>query len=368
MNIAILSPSKKSYSETFIQAHKNLLKGKVYYYYGQKGGVSLESEKELGHPIKKGFYKICKSVFKKPYSYINNKQLLDSFNKNKIEVVLVEYGNHAFNLLDVLKLAKIPFVVHFHGYDASVDQTIKKCNNYKEVFKNASKIISVSTVMSLKLIDLGCPKEKLIYNACGPNSEFDKLQPNYNKKQFIAVGRFADKKAPYYLILAFKEVVQKHLNAQLLIAGNGVLFNTCKNLINYYGLNNNIKLIGVINPEEYRGFLKESLAYVQHSITAENGDMEGTPVSILEASAAGLAVVSTYHSGIQDVIINGETGLLVEEHDVFGMANAMINLLEDIDLSIRLGQNGKQNIISNFSMKRHIDKLNEILEASVKLN
>jgi glycosyltransferase involved in cell wall biosynthesis len=365
MNIAILSPSKDPYSETFIQAHKNLLKGKVYYYYGQKGGVSLESEKRLGPPLKKVLYKLYRIIFKKPYSYINDKQVIDSFNKNKIEVVLVEYGAHAFNLLGVLKEAKIPFVVHFHGYDASVHQTIKKCNNYKEVFKYASKIVSVSTVMSSMLIDLGCPKQKLVYNVCGPNSEFDNLRANYNKKQFIAVGRFTDKKAPYYLILAFKEVVQKHLNAQLLIAGNGVLFNTCKNLINYYGLNNNIKLLGVIKPEEFRGLLKESLAYVQHSITAENGDMEGTPVSILEASAAGLAVVSTYHSGIQDVIINGETGLLVEEHDVFGMANAMINLLDDIDLAKRLGKNGKQNIISNFSMKRHIEQLNSILLDSI---
>ena len=62
--------------------------------------------------------------------------------------------------------------------------------------------------------------------------------------------------------------------------------------------------------------LKSSTAFAQHSITAENGDMEGTPVGIVEASYAGLPVISTFHAGIPDVINNRETGLLVEEHDV----------------------------------------------------
>jgi len=231
MNIAILSPSQNPYSETFIQAHKNFLKGKVYYYYGQKGGICLESEKKLGSPIKKVFYKLYRIIFNKPYSYINNKQLIDSFNKNRIDVVLVEYGNHAFNLLDVLKKAKIPFVVHFHGYDASIKHVIRQCENYSEVFKYASKIISVSKIMSSNLLAIGCPEDKLIYNVYGPNPLFEKVQPTFAKKQFVSIGRFTDKKAPYYLILAFKNVIKTHKDAQLLIGGNGELLNTCKNLI-----------------------------------------------------------------------------------------------------------------------------------------
>lgn len=365
MNIAILSPSQNPYSETFIQAHKNFLKGKVYYYYGQKGGICLESEKKLGHPIKKVFYKLYRSILKKPYSYINNKQLIDSFNKNKIDVILVEYGNHAFKILDVLKLSKIPFVVHFHGYDASVNFVIEQCQNYSEVFKYASKIISVSQIMSNNLLDLGCPKDKLFYNVYGPNPLFEKVQPTFSKKQFISIGRFTDKKAPYYLILAFKDVIKTHKKAQLLIGGNGELYNTCKNLIAYHNLQDNIRLLGVVTPQEYTTLLEESLAYVQHSVTALNGDMEGTPLSILEASVAGLPVISTYHAGISDVIINNKTGLLVDEHDVTGMTEAMISLLDDIDLAKTLGNNGKQNILSNFSMNRHIKQLNIILSDSV---
>ena len=109
----------------------------------------------------------------------------------------------------------------------------------------------------------------------------------------------------------------------------------------------------------------ESVAFVQHSITADNGDMEGTPVAVLEASAAGLPVISTFHAGIPDVIIHGETGLLVEEHDVEGMANYMIHLLENPDKAINMGAKGKTHIRDNFSLDRHLNTISELVKKAV---
>jgi hypothetical protein len=57
--------------------------------------------------------------------------------------------------------------------------------------------------MEQMLLEMGCPKNKLIYNVYGPNPEFLKVKPTFRKKQFVAIGRFTDKKAPYYTILAF---------------------------------------------------------------------------------------------------------------------------------------------------------------------
>lgn len=362
LNIAIFSPSQNPYSETFIQAHKKYLKGKVFYYYGTKGSIKLEGKGQLKvTKIKKLQLRFTRKLYKKPFSYISDQVLLQSLKKNNIGVVLVEYGLHAHSLREVLKASGLPVVVHFHGFDASIRQVIKSCNNYKEVFSLATTIIAVSKKMEQMLLELGCPKEKLIYNVYGPQPEFSKIAPTFSKKQFIAIGRFTNKKAPYYTILAFKEVLKTHPDATLLMAGDGELLNTCKNLISLYRLENNIKLIGIITPETYRELLTESLAFVQHSITAANGDMEGTPVSILEASAAGLPVISTHHAGIPDVIIHEETGLLCDEHDVEAMANNMKRVLDDVNFAKQLGQNGKEHIKQNFSMERHIDKLQEVL-------
>lgn len=366
MNIAIFSPNHDVYSETFIRAHKEHLKGQVYYYSGNINSIKLDGVQIPR--LKKGgkVIRLLRKLNGTPLYLTKQEALLNSFVENSIDVILVEYGIYAHQLLPILTKLSIPFVVHFHGYDASVNSEIEKCDNYKEVFQFASKIIGVSKKMESMLLEMGCPPEKLLYNVYGPQPDFIKVSPSFNKKQFVGIGRFTDKKAPYYTIMAFAKVVEKHPEAKLVLAGDGDLFNCCHNLINFFKLQNNVTLLGVITPDEYRTLLSESLAFVQHSITALNGDMEGTPLAILEASAAGLPVVATKHAGIPDVIVHQKTGLLCDEHDVDGMAENMIKILDNVTLAQEMGAQGKKNIQTNFSLERHISELQKILEAAVK--
>jgi glycosyltransferase involved in cell wall biosynthesis len=359
-NIAIFSPNQNPYSETFIQAHKKYLKDKVYYYYGARN-IQLEGTSHLSTPWERRVLSLKRRLLKKTNSFVRDTIILNSLNKNNIEVVLAEYGTHAHYILPIIKRAGIPMVVHFHGFDASVRAVVEKYDKYKEVFEYASKVIVVSKKMEQMLLDLGCPQEKLIYNVYGPQSEFLEVAPSFTKKQFIAIGRFTDKKAPYYTILAFRKAVKKHPDAKLIMAGDGQLLNTCKNLVAYFGLENQVYFPGVISPEAYRNILSQSLGFVQHSITAENGDMEGTPLAVLEASAAGLPVISTRHAGIPDVIIDNKTGLLCNEHDVDGMAANMISLLDNHSFAKELGSAGKENITDNFNLQRHIFGIQKIL-------
>jgi len=363
LNIAIFTPTQNPYSETFIQAHKNYLKEKVFYYYGSGNAIRLEGHSSKVSYLKLLGLKINRKIFKKPYSSISERILLDSLKANKIDVVLAEFGIHAQQILPVIKKTGLPLVVHFHGYDASVDSVIQQNKEYKEVFAYASKVIGVSKVMMEKLKLLGCPEDKLIYNVYGPQPEFHLVKPTFAKKQFVAIGRFTNKKAPYYTLLAFAEAVKQHPESRLILAGDGYLLNTCKNLARHLGIENQVSFPGVISPVAYRELLTDSLAFVQHSITAENGDMEGTPLAILEASAAGLPVISTKHAGIPDVIVDGKTGLLSDEHDVQAMAANMVKLIQDIDYAMLLGAAGRQNIKQHFSLERHIASLQDILQS-----
>jgi len=362
MNIALFTPSQNPYSETFIQAHKKYLKDKVFYYYGSGNHIHLEEHPRLNDSWKLFFLKIKRKLFREPFATIYERLLLDSLKKNKIDVVLAEYGTHAYSILPVIKKAGLPLIVHFHGYDASVKRVIEKHNDYREVFAYASKVIAVSKVMMEKLQVLGCPKGKLVYNVYGPQPEFHQVVPTFLKNQFVAIGRFTDKKAPYYTLLAFAKALTKNPDAVLIIAGDGALLNMCQNLTRHLRIEKQVQFLGVITPEEYRNLLGESIAFVQHSITAKNGDMEGTPLAVLEASAAGLPVISTFHAGIPDVVIHGKTGLLSEEHDVEGMAENMLKILNDTGFAKTMGESGKQHIASNFSLQRHINSLQEILE------
>jgi glycosyltransferase involved in cell wall biosynthesis len=112
--------------------------------------------------------------------------------------------------------------------------------------------------------------------------------------------------------------------------------------------------------------MKDSIAFVQHSRTAENGDMEGTPVAVLEAQAAALPVISTIHAGIPDVVVQGKTGFLVNEGDVNAMSQHMIDLANNFEMARQMGGTARQRIIENFTMKHHIDTLNDVIKKSVR--
>ena len=92
---------------------------------------------------------------------------------------------------------------------------------------------------------------------------------------------------------------------------------------------------------------------------------DGTPVAVLEASATGLPVVATRHAGIPDVVLDGETGLLVDEGDVEGMAAQMIRLADDPELAARLGRAGRQRVCAEFSMEKSIAGLWSIIEGAI---
>src|SRR5690606_9051450 len=101
------------------------------------------------------------------------KKLLFSLKKEEVDMVLAEYGPTAVESLNVIKHLKLPLIVHFHGYDASVKSLIKHYKDgYKKTFDYASSIFAVSEKMKQDLIQIGCPENKIILNYYGPNEAF----------------------------------------------------------------------------------------------------------------------------------------------------------------------------------------------------
>ncbi|MEP0263903.1 glycosyltransferase family 4 protein [Dokdonia sp.] len=365
-NIALFSPNEAVYSETFVHAHKTMLQGSVFYYYGTRLNIKLENSTMDLHRRSAPFLtKVIRKFKKSNTKYSMWSVLVQSMIDNDIDVILIEFGPHAHSLLPFLEQVNIPFIVHFHGYDASVDKVIKECNNYIEVFKLATSIIVVSTEMRERLIKLGCERSKITYTPCGPNDKFLEIKPTLSKKQLIGIGRFVDKKAPYFTILAFAKALQEVPDAKLILAGNGQLLNACQNLVAYYKISDAVSFPGVITPEKFRELLSDSRAYVQHSITSNIGDMEGTPVAIMEAQASGIPVISTRHGGIKDVILEDETGFLCDEKDVDEMAKFMIRLLKNKSEAQTMGQNARKRILENYTISHHIKTIDTVIEDTI---
>jgi glycosyltransferase involved in cell wall biosynthesis len=148
------------------------------------------------------------------------------------------------------------------------------------------------------------------------------------------------------------------------MAGDGELLKVSKSLAKACQLESSILFTGVLSPTRIKDHFLHSMAFVQHSVVAENGDMEGTPVAVLEAQAAGLPVIATWHGGIPDVVIHGKTGLLSAEFDIESMADNMTRILREKGLAKQLGEAGRKRVKENFSMEKHLGILqNEIEKA-----
>ncbi len=363
--IALISRNESSSSETFIRAHKNLLHANVKYYYNGSLPRCCEGHPPL-QPTRRdaAVKKAARAIGCRRDTTLHEDLLIASFRRNRIQKVYAEYGPTGVAVLNVCRKTRLPLIVNFHGYDASARRCVERYREqYARMFEYAEAVVAVSQPMVAALVALGADRRKIACTPCGPQDSFCEVQPRFSEKMFVAAGRFVDKKAPYYTVLAFVRVLKSHPDARLYFAGDGPLLNACKNIARFYGCERAVIFPGVVDPPALRNLYERALGFVQHSITADDGDMEGTPVAVLEASAAGLPVVATEHAGIPDVVMHGQTGLLVREHDVDGMAANMIRLLEDRNYAISLGQRGRDYVKANFSISKHIGILNALIDA-----
>ncbi|MFT4660286.1 MAG: colanic acid/amylovoran biosynthesis glycosyltransferase [Patiriisocius sp.] len=365
VKLAILSPSDNNFSETFIKDHKEKINAEVYFYYNGTVPTVLEGEGEI---LRFGFEDRARrrlDIGLGPKTLNDTeKALYRSLKINKIEVVLAEFGTTAARCLDVIKALDLPLIVHFHGFDAHQNDVVKQnSTKYKEAFNYASSIVAVSNHMRDALINLGAPKYKVHVNPCSPNPDFFHINRGevVENQTFLFVGRFVEKKGPMKLVEAFMEVEKRHKGVKLIMVGDGPLFDKTLNFARISNLDELIFFPGKLKHKEVKSLMASSFCYVQHSITAENGDSEGTPVAIMEAAAAGMPIVSTRHAGIKDVIVEGETGCLVEEGDVSAMANCIIEMLDDPSKAAMMGKASRAYVSKNFTQEKSIEVLDGLV-------
>lgn len=369
--ICLAARTKGGYSQTFVREHVDRLPCNVLDLYSEsfpfhRGlGSQLPVSSVRGTRLRQFFLrrlgrfdadKVAKDAFKR------------SLEDNGVQAILAEFGSTGVALMDVSAEMKLPLVVHFHGYDAYQTSMLEDVGrHYPVLFERAAAIVAVSRHMHQQLVDLGAPEDKLHYSPYGVDTDvFRGASPEMAPPAFISVGRFVDKKAPYLTLLAFRATLERVPDARLVMLGDGALLETCRQLAQVWEIADRVEFRGAQPQSAVVQALRTALAYVQHSIRTTSNDVEGTPVSVLEAGASGLPVVATRHTGIEDVVVHGETGFLVRERDVDTMAGHMVRLAEDRELARRLGQAGRARICELFSMERSIGALWDILQEAIE--
>ena len=363
--ICIVVPYQPVVSETFIRAHIEKLPAKTLMVHGWRPSIGSKTVLPL-HNI--ALHKIGRVLLGHGLQREVTSAYVKAFRTFAPHAVLAEYGTTGALATEACQRLGIPLIVHFHGCDAYEHSILDKYGEaYPLMFAQAAAIIAVSRSMQRQLISLGAPAGKVHYNPYGIDcSAFGGAEPGKAAPLFVAVGRFVEKKAPEVTLKAFSQVRRKFPHAELRMVGDGPLFQKCKSLASSLGIASAVTFLGAQPHAVVQAEMRNARCFLQHSVEATSGDCEGTPLGILEAGASGLPVVATRHAGIPDVVIEGETGFLVDEHDVDGMTAHMLGLLEEPMLASQMGQAARTHIRTNFSQQQSLDKLWMIVESSIK--
>ena len=305
------------------------------------------------------------SVPKDPKSPSTHRRIAEFLRYHGVSVLLAEYAGSGARLVRACRKAGVRLFVHVHGFDASTYlRNPAWVIRYQKLFRHASGIIAPCRFLAQKLADIGCPPEKLHVSPVGVDPKRFEPGPR-DPLRILAVGRLVEKKAPNRTIEAFAGVLEQFPNARLDIIGDGPLMEMCTALIRARNLGAAVRLLGVHSADEVAEAMRRSSVFVQHSVTGADGNMEGLPVSVLEAMSSGLPVVATRHSGIPEAVMDDETGFLVPEHDVAGMSHAIARLLAEPKQARIMGSAGRRRALAHFTQIQMRDRLREIMGLSI---
>jgi glycosyltransferase involved in cell wall biosynthesis len=134
----------------------------------------------------------------------------------------------------------------------------------------------------------------------------------------------------------------------------------CRSLARQLGADHAVEFRGAMPFDTVRQELQRASVFVQHSITASDGDREGWPVAIAEAAGSGLPVIATRHASIPEQIDDGRTGLLFEEGDWRAMGAAMTILAMDPARRRAMGEAARKKM-AQFDLPRQLSELQDFL-------
>jgi colanic acid/amylovoran biosynthesis glycosyltransferase len=280
--------------------------------------------------------------------------------------ILAEFGHLGSNFAPIGASLGIPTFVYFRGFDASKRLSSPlRILSYKAALPRLAGYFAVSQSLLDNLAAKGIrhPNSHVI-----PSGVDTRLFVPGDKDPdlLLAVGRLIAKKAPLTTIEAFARVAEAHPTRRLEIIGDGPLMDACRALIAERGLGERVRLLGLQPHTVVRAKMARAAVFLQHSVTDAEGNEEGLPIAIQEAMASGAVVISTRHAGIPDAVVEGETGMLVDEHDLEGYTAALDRVLGDETLAARFASAARHRAETVFDTRVLQGRLEDVIAAGCR--
>jgi sugar transferase (PEP-CTERM/EpsH1 system associated) len=243
------------------------------------------------------------------------------------------------------RLARVPTIIHTrHGqcHGATRRQTFL----FNRVAGWADRIVSVSRDSTELALKQGLPQEKLltIHNGI----DLSRFSPNlpHATGPAVFVGRLSPEKDIPTLLRAAAIATREEPSFRLLLAGDGPSMSELQHLTTQLGAGDRIGFLG--QTSDVADVLADASLFALSSIT------EGLSLAILEAMASGLPVVATAVGGNAEIVVEGETGLLVPPKSPKALAAAMLKIYRQPELARCMGAAGRKRVENHFDSRRMV--------------
>ena len=298
------------------------------------------------------FFHFCEAIY-----------LATDMKRQEIQHIHSHYAINAASIaLVISRMLDITFSFTVHN-TFFTDQII-----LKEKLRAARFIVAISEYSRdflLQLVPEEDLKDKFHIVHCGVSP--DRFLPPTRKATsqpplIFSIAQLTERKGMPVLVKACRILNERGYDFQCVIAGDGSQRPLLEQFITEYQLEDKVQLIGVVFQEQLASYLSRTDIFVLPCLTASNGDRDGIPVVLMEAMAMGIPCVSTYVSGIPELIQDGQNGLLVCEKDTIALADAVQRLLDDEALRVGLGKKGRQKVLREFNIKKSATQLAALFE------
>ena len=301
-------------------------------------------------------------VFKKTFYLSMLFNLIKHFSAEEFDVIHSHFvfpsGLWGLFLSDIYNL---PHVVSAHGVDVQRDDKLKYGHRRNRIFNELIDYVlyrSYCIIPSEEIIGDVSYSKYLSVIPYGIDVGRERIKVR-NGKTVLCVSRIHPKKNLTFLLRAMKKVVEKINDAKLVLVCSGDATGLNK-LIDELGIDDNVKIIQGVKPDYY---YKNADVFVLPSLVESFG------IVVLEAMKYALPVISTKCGGYHETVEHGDNGYLVEHNDVDDLSKKIIKLLENPELSGRMGKHGF-NKVKEFDWRNVVENIIDVYKTTsiIKMN
>lgn len=246
--------------------------------------------------------------------------------------------------------------ITIHGPDEFYDVSVY---SLRRKIEEASFLCAIGSFARSQLMKLSAPEhwDKIEVTPLGVDgAEFTPRKAPAERSRFevVCVGRLVPAKGQHVLIAAVEQLAREGRDVFLRLVGDGPDRQSLEQLVQRNQLGPNVRFEGAVNQEHIRRFYETADVFALASFA------EGIPVVLMEAMAMEVPCVATRITGIPELVRDGIDGLLVSPSDQEELARALARLMDDRELRLRLGRQGRARVLSHYDLRRNVQRLGEV--------